>query len=92
MAKARDTIDEKMLTKGELRKLNALRNSVGKEIGEKAFAQWYEQKEAGSTNGADPNITLIEKALTKLTDKLRFPRGGGYHIKRGRGRIIVERV
>lgn len=33
-------IDERALTKGQLRKLNALRKSVGEDIGERAFAEW----------------------------------------------------
>ena len=34
------SIDESTLTKGQLRKLNALRKSVGQDIGERAFAEW----------------------------------------------------
>ena len=34
-------IDESALTKGQLRKLNALRNSVGDEVGERAFAECW---------------------------------------------------
>ena len=33
-------IDENALTKGQRRKLTALRKSVGTEIGEQAFAAW----------------------------------------------------
>ena len=33
-------IEESALTKGHLRKLNALRKSVGEDIGERAFAEW----------------------------------------------------
>ena len=33
-------IDESALTKGQRRKLNALRKSVGDEVGERAFAEW----------------------------------------------------
>ena len=34
-------LDESALTKGELRKLNALRKSVGEEIGDMAFVEWH---------------------------------------------------
>ena len=34
-------IDEGALTKGQPRKLNALRKSVGKEVGERAFAECF---------------------------------------------------
>ena len=39
-----DRIDEGALTKGQLRKLNALRKSVGEEVGERAFAAWLESQ------------------------------------------------
>ena len=41
-----DRIDEGALTKGQLRKLNALRKSVGEEVGERAF-----RRVAGVTGG-----------------------------------------
>lgn len=91
MARTRYVIDEAMLIRGELRKLNALRKSVGSDIGEKAFVAWYERKKAGASEDAgDPNVTIIQDALGKVIGKLRFPRGGGYQVRRGRGRIIVE--
>jgi hypothetical protein len=34
------TIDESTLTKGHVRKLNALRKSVGDDIAEDAFGKW----------------------------------------------------
>lgn len=36
----RSGADESTLTKDRLRKLNALRRSVGPKIGERAFAEW----------------------------------------------------
>ena len=43
-------IDESTLTKGQRRKLNALRKSVGDEIGAQAFAAWLSsQQAAGAT-------------------------------------------
>lgn len=88
MAK-KSSINEKELTTGQLRKLNALRKSVGDDIGEKAFVAWLERKEE-SGEATDPNILVIEDALTKVINRLRFPRGGKYAIRRGRGRIIVD--
>jgi len=91
VAKYNSLIDEKSLTKGELRKLRALRKSLGGEIADEAFARWYAQQNQG--NGAvDPNIGLIEDALSPLLDDLRIPRGTAYAIRRGRGRFIVEAV
>ena len=34
------SIDERSLTKGHVRKLNALRKSIGNALGEQAFAKW----------------------------------------------------
>jgi hypothetical protein len=84
-------ISVKELSKGELRKLNALRKSLGEDIADKAFAQWYAS--AGSDGVAgDKNADLIVDALYPLikSNKLRIPRGG-YIVRRGRGRVIVER-
>lgn len=91
MAKTAGGIDEKALTKGELRKLRALRKSIGDRLGSEAFAKWY-AKEGKGANAADPNVELIEKALKPLAKKLRIPRGGAYAVRRGRGRFIVEPV
>jgi len=91
MAKATNGIDEKVLTKGELRKLNALRRSIGDELANEAFAKWYAKQGKGG-NADDPNIALIEKALNPLIKKVRIPRGGAYAVRRGRGRFIVEPV
>ena len=83
-------IDEGVLTKGQLRKLNALRKSVGDEIGEQAFAAWL-ASQGGSTAKTDANATTIVDTLWPLVQEgtLAVPRGG-YRIRRGRGRIIVE--
>lgn len=80
------------LTKGELRKLNALRKSVGDEIAEEAFAKWLEAKKQASGE-KDKNAAVIAEALHPLIEKkkLSIPRGG-YLLRRGRGRVIVERV
>ncbi len=84
-------LDEKALTKGELRKLNALRKSVGEEIGESAFMEWLRKKPAALAEPEDKNAALIADTLIPLIvqNKLRIPRGG-YLVRRGRGRVIVE--
>jgi len=93
-APATAKIDESALTKGELRKLNALRKSVGEVLGEKTFIEWLKKRGAAkSTPSEDKNAGLIAEALVKLIDekKLRIPRGG-YLVTRGRGRVIVTRT
>ena len=54
-------IDESTLTKGQLRKLGALRRYVGDELGEEAFGKWLEQQAAAAS--ADPVAEKIESAL-----------------------------
>ena len=91
--KAAAKFAEKELTKGELRKLNALRKSLGDDIAEKAFGDWYAETGGGDgVGGADKNAQMITEVLFPLikSNKLRIPRGG-YIVRRGRGRVIVER-
>ena len=83
-------IDESTLTKGQLRKLNALRKSVGDEVGERAFAEWLALQGAAGPK-PDSNAATIVDRLWPMVEQgaLSIPRGG-YLIRRGRGRIIVE--
>ena len=82
-------IDESALTKGHLRKLNALRKSVGKDIGERAFAEWLSRP--ATARASDRNAELIAESLWSLVEQGKLAiRSGGYVVKRGRGRIIVE--
>ena len=59
-------IDENALTKGQRRKLNALRKSVGTEIGEQAFAAWLASQPAAK---ADANAALIVDTLWPLVQQ-----------------------
>ena len=91
--KAAPVVDEKALTKGQLRKLNALRKSVGEEIGTAAFATWLAAQATKPKEPDDKNAALIAAALEPLIEakKLRIP-WGGYLVKRGRGRVVVTRA
>jgi hypothetical protein len=92
--KSSQKFDEKSLNKGQLRKLNALRKSLGEDIANKAFGQWIEKQEKQPDSAPiDGNAAMIADVLEPLTKqgKLRIPRGG-YLVRRGRGRVIVERV
>ena len=84
-------IDESTLTKGQVRKLRALRKSVGEEIGEQAFAAWLSSQSGAGEEKADGNAATVVDTLWPLVEQgsLAIPRGG-YIIRRGRGRIIVE--
>ena len=85
-------INETTLTKGQRRKLNALKKSVGDTIGEQAFAEWL-AAQSSAKGGRDENAALIVGTLWPLVQqgRLAIPRGG-YLIRRGRGRIIVEKA
>ncbi len=80
-------------TKGQIRKLNALRKSVGSDIGERAFAQWLKRVDAKKDTAGDKNSTQIAEAMQAALEAkgLGIPRGG-YLITRGRGRVIVTRA
>jgi hypothetical protein len=84
-------IDERQLTKGQLRKLNALRKSLGDEIANTAFAQWLSTESRNGNAHMDRNAAAIAQAIEAvvLEGKVRIPRGG-YFVRRGRGRVIVE--
>ncbi len=92
--KAVAAFNEAALTKGELRKLNALKKSVGDQIGEKAFVQWLTNKTKSATAVLrDRNIEIIADTLGKLIQDggLKLPRGG-YLVTRGQGRVVVTRA
>jgi hypothetical protein len=93
MAAETAQFDESKLTKGQLRKLTALRKSLGQEIADKAFAEWMQTFGATETETTDKNATLIAETLGQLIEKkkLQIPRGG-YFLRRGRGRVIVEKL
>ena len=82
-------VDEGTLTKGQLRKLNALKKSVGEGIAGRAFSEWLSSQPAGAA--PDVNAALVVDTLWPLVQQgtLSIPRGG-YLLKRGRGRIVVE--
>ena len=61
-------IDETNLTKGQIRKLNALRKSVSNELGEAVFAKWCaQQTRAMAARTADSVAVKIEQALAGVT-------------------------
>lgn len=79
-------IDESTLTKGQLRKLNALRKSVGAKLGEEVFGKWLAQQAAAAPK-PDPVAVKIEQALARFVDDPTFRLGNyGYTIRRARGK------
>ena len=86
-------VKEGDLSKGQLRKLNALRKSLGNDIADRAFVEWMESAPDGVSGGErDRNVQTITEALHPLIEagELRIPRGG-YILRRGRGRVIIVR-
>ena len=83
-------IDEAALTKGQVRKLGALRRSLGAAIADEAFSKWLAQG-VGDEPEADENAGVIADALWGLVrDGKLAIRRGGYIVRRGRRRVIVE--
>jgi len=87
------SVDRSQLSKMELRKLNALCKSIGDELGTKAFNEWRRTRPAQQkADPVDKTAEAIAGAVMKLIERgeiKSLPRGG-YTIKRGRGRVVVE--
>ncbi len=82
-------IDEAVLSKGEIRKLNVLRRSIGAALADEAFAKWLERPVEAPE--VDDNEKVIADALWGLIEQGRLSiRRGGYVVRRGRKRVIVE--
>lgn len=82
------TINETELSKGQTRKLNALRKSLGNKIADEAFAKWLKtQTSKESANKIDPVAEKILAALKSLQPDKSINLGrAGYVIKRAKGR------
>ena len=70
-------IDEGSLTKGQLRKLTALRKSVGDEIGERTFATWL-ASQGTVDRKEDGNAATIIDSLWPLVEDGDEPLQGVY--------------
>ena len=80
-------IDESTLTKGQVRKLNALRKSVGSNIGEEAFTKWLAAQSKVTKEAQDPVSDALVSALSHLQHDKSFRLGrGGYIVRRAKGR------
>ena len=83
-------INESKLTKGQVRKLNALRKSVGNELGEEVFSKWLaQQASAAAEPKPNPVAVKIEDALAGFMNDRSFRLGNyGYTIRRARGKGV----
>ena len=81
------TIDQSTLTKGQIRKLNALRKSVGDEIAEDAFGKWMKTQDKAPKEVRDPVADALVAALDQFKDDKTFRLGTkGYVVKRSKGK------
>ena len=91
-------INESNLTKGQIRKLNALRKSIGDALGEEAFRKWLKQQKVVTKEvQLDPVAEMIVEALKPLAKNKNLNLGRyGYSVKRARGKgakgIVVTRI
>ena len=81
-------IDHSTLTKGQIRKLNALRKSVGDDIAEDAFGKWIKtQSKTPNAFARDPVADELVAALDQFKDDKTFRLGAkGYVVKRSKGK------
>ena len=79
-------IDETGLTKGQVRKLNALRKSVGDDLAEEVFVKWLERQAAAQAKDKpDPVAVKIVEALAGLENDPKFNLGNhGYTLRRAK--------
>ena len=81
------TIDHSTLTKGQVRKLNALRKSVGNDIAEDAFGKWMKTQSKAPKEARDPVADALVVALSNLISDKSFKLGNkGYVVHRAKGK------
>ena len=93
-------IKETSLNKGQIRKLNALRKSVGVKIGEEAFGKWLKEQakaKAVPKVQSDPVAEKILNAVKSLEKDKTVKLGNrGYVIKRSKGKgakgFVVQKI
>ena len=81
-------IDETGLTKGLVRKLNALRKSVGDDLAEEVFPKWLEREVTSQAKGKpDPVAMKIVETLAGFENDPKFNLGiYGYTLRRAKGK------
>ena len=93
-------IKETSLNKGQIRKLNALRKSVGVKIGEEAFGKWLKEQakaKAVLKVQSDPVAEKLLNAVKSLEKDKTVKLGNrGYVIKRAKGKgakgFVVQKI
>jgi hypothetical protein len=81
------SIDQSTLTKGQVRKLNALRKSIGNDIAEDAFSKWMKSQSQTPKDVRDPVADALVAALSNLSSDKSFKLGAkGYVVRRAKGK------
>jgi len=81
------TIDQSTLTKGQFRKLNALRKSIGDDIAEDAFNKWMKSQTKTPKEVRDPVADALVGAMDQFKDDKSFKLGTkGYVVRRAKGK------
>ena len=91
------SIDQSTLTKGQVRKLNALRKSVGDSIAEGAFSKWMKSQSQTPKEVSDPVADALVAALDQFKGDKTFRLGAkGYVVRRAKGKgasgFIAQKV
>ena len=82
------TIDQSTLNKGQIRKLNALRKSVGNDIANAAFAKWMKTQSKAPKEVRDPVADALVASMDPFKDDKTFRLGTkGYVVKRSKGKV-----
>lgn len=81
------SIEESTLTKGQARKLNALRKSLGDKIADDAFAKWLKAQSSKKASAKpDPVAKELENALRHLVSTKINLGTYGYNVRRSKKR------
>ena len=81
------SIDHSTLNKGQVRKLNALRKSLGNDIADAAFGKWMTAQTKTPKEVRDPVADALVAALDQFKDDKTFRLGTkGYVVKRSKGK------
>ena len=83
-------IDEAVLSKGHMRKLVALRKSLGSEIADKAFVEWQKAQKSAPEAKADPLAAALLEAVAPIVEGKNLGRYG-YTIRKSRAGLTVTR-
>ena len=79
------SLDTSTLSKGEKKKLENLRKSIGDDLGTEAFEKY--QKQVANQPAADPVALRIREIFARFEDDRSFNLGNkGYTIRRAKGK------